>query len=86
MRSVHEIAELDPPHRWVGRVTERPPRFEFAMYYEPVGHATSVTLVLVAELPGGPVSRLVEPLVRRQLGRRLRGDLRRLKTVVEPES
>lgn len=81
--SVHEITELDPPHRWVGRVIEGSPRYGFTATYEERGQATRVTLCLDVDIPGGRAGRLVQQFLRRPLGRRLRDDLDRLKAVLE---
>ncbi|MGO9793136.1 MAG: SRPBCC family protein [Solirubrobacteraceae bacterium] len=80
VRSPYEVLAWAPPSRFSGRGVAGPVRFEEEYQLSGVDRSTELTQSIRA-WPRG-VFRVVEPLIRRQLGQLIASDLERLRALV----
>jgi len=78
------VKSWEPPYRFGGSGIAGPVFFDELYALSPSGTGTELTQSMTAR-PRGPF-RIIEPVVRRQLGRLVPGDLQRLRELVEAET
>ena len=79
-----EIFEYDPPRRWADRGLDGPIRALVAVTVEPLADGSRSRLTIELDFTGHGIGKLLVPLVvRRQAGREMPENIRRLKQRLE---
>jgi len=81
VKSPYQVGTWEPPYRFGGSRTAGPVRFEEEYTLAAEGESTALRYTARAR-PRGPLC-IAEPLIRRQLSQLIKGDLDRLKVLVE---